>query len=50
MPRGKRTVVELTEDQRATLRMWAGARRGERRLAERAQVILGARQDSCRVS
>lgn len=40
MPRGRRTIIELTEDQRATLRMWAGARKGERRLAERAQVIL----------
>ncbi len=40
MPKGSPTVIELTTDQEATLRMWAGARKGERRMAERAQVIL----------
>lgn len=44
MPRGTRTRIVLTPDQEATLRMWAGARKGERRMAERAEVILGSAQ------
>lgn len=44
MPRGARTRITLTPEQEATLRMWAGTRKGERRLAERAEVILGSAQ------
>lgn len=40
MARGPRVVIELTAEERQTLAMWAGARKGERRMAERAQVIL----------
>lgn len=40
MPKGQRARIEVTPEDAATLRMWAGSRRGERRLAERAQVIL----------
>jgi len=40
MPKGQRVCIEVTPEDVATLRMWAGSRRGERRLAERAQVIL----------
>jgi len=40
MARGPRIVIELTDKEHQTLTMWAGARKGERRMAERAQVIL----------
>jgi len=40
MPKGQRARIEVTPEDAATLRMWAGSRRGERRLAERAEVIL----------
>jgi len=40
VPKGQRARIEVTPEDAATLRMWAGSRRGERRLAERAQVIL----------
>ena len=40
MPKGQRVRVEVTPEDAATLRMWAGSQKGERRLAERAQVIL----------
>jgi hypothetical protein len=40
VPKGQRARIEVTPEDAATLRLWAGSRRGERRLAERAQVIL----------
>ena len=46
MPRGPGIVIELTAEEEQTLRMWAGARSGERRMAERAQVILGSAEGS----
>lgn len=42
MARGPQIVIELTPEEEQTLRMWAGARSGERRMAERAQVILSS--------
>ena len=42
MARGPQIVIELTPEEEKTLRMWAGARSGERRMAERAQVILSS--------
>jgi transposase len=39
---GARVEVELTEDQEATLRMWAGSGKTEQRMAQRARVILAA--------
>ena len=40
MPKGQRFRIEVRAEDEATLHMWAGSRKGERRLAERAQVIL----------
>jgi transposase len=40
MARGPRIVITLTAEEQQTLEMWAGARKGERRLVERAQVVL----------
>lgn len=40
MPKGKRLAITLSKTDEATLRMWANARTVERRMAERAQVIL----------
>jgi len=40
VPKGERYRIELPSEDEATLRMWAASRKGERRLAERAQVIL----------
>jgi hypothetical protein len=40
MPKGERFRVEVTPEDEVTLRMWAGARKGKRRLCERAQVVL----------
>lgn len=37
---GARVHVELTEEQAATLRMWAGSGKTEQRLALRARVVL----------
>lgn len=37
---GARVKVELTEEQAATLRMWAGSGKTEQRLALRARVVL----------
>lgn len=39
---GARVEVKLTEDQEATLRMWAGSGKTEQRIALRARVILAA--------
>jgi len=40
MARGPKIVITLTAEEQQTLEMWAGARKGERRLVERAQVVL----------
>ena len=37
---GTRVKVELTDEQAATLRMWAGSGKTEQRLALRARVVL----------
>jgi len=40
LAKGRRYRVELSAEGEATLRMWVGSRKGERRLCERAKVIL----------
>ena len=40
MARGPKLVITLTAEEQQTLEMWAGARKGERRLVERAEVVL----------
>lgn len=40
MPKGERYRIEAPPEDEVTLRMWAASRKGERRLCERAQVIL----------
>jgi len=40
MPKGKRIVIKLTEEEKKTLTMWAKAAKTEKRYVQRAQVIL----------
>ncbi len=40
MPKGQRFRLEVRAEDEAVLRTWAAARRGERRLWQRAQVVL----------
>lgn len=40
MPKGERCRIEVAPEDEIILKMWAGSRKGERRLCERAQVIL----------
>ena len=40
MPKGERYRIEAPPEDELTLRMWAASRKAERRLCERAQVIL----------
>lgn len=40
MPRGKKVIITLSEDERQILTMWAKARKTEQRYAQRAKVIL----------
>jgi len=44
---GARVKVELTEEQAATLRMWAGSGKTEQRMALRAKVVLLAAEGLC---
>jgi transposase len=40
VPKGERYRIEASAEDEVRLRMWAASRKGERRLAERAQAIL----------
>lgn len=40
MPKGQRFHIEVRAEDEATLQTWAAARKGERRLWQRAQVVL----------
>jgi len=40
VPKGERHRIGASREDEVTLRMWAASRKGERRLCERAQVIL----------
>jgi transposase len=42
VPKGQRFRVEVRNEDEATLRQWAAARRGEHRLWQRAQVVLAS--------